>query len=575
MQYRLAYEQWLKDSAIDKETKAELIALAADEKEIEDRYYRELEFGTAGMRGVIGAGTNRMNIYTVARATQGLANYLLAIPGAAQRGVSIAYDSRRKSDEFALETALVLCANGINVNLFEGMRSVPQLSFTLRHLKSIAGVVITASHNPKQYNGYKVYWEQGAQIGPEQANELTRTIAAVDSFSAIKRMSKESAIAAGLLVMIGEKEDDAYFAAIESLSIDKELVRTSDCKMVYTPLHGTGNLPIRRILEDIGIKHLYIVEEQEKPDPEFPTVSAPNPESPDAFDLAEKLANKVGANLLIATDPDADRLGVAVRQKDGSFCTLSGNQIGCLLMHYILTRKKELGKLHKDTLVVKSIVSTNMANAIAKSFGIEIAEVLTGFRFVGEKIVECEKTGKHFEFGFEESFGFLAGTFVRDKDAICAAMLLAETSAYYSAREMSLVDAIFELYELYGCYREKIKSYTLYGKEGMEKIQGAMKGLRETLPKNIGSFAIKAVRDYKSRRYTVLATGDQLPIALPSSDVLYFELEDDSWVCIRPSGTEPKLKVYANGAGKNEEETDAKLLLLIAGADEILAKYLS
>ena len=574
MHYRLAYEQWLADPAIDSETKSELRALAQDDKEIEDRFYRELEFGTAGMRGVIGAGTNRMNIYTVAKATQGFANHLRGVSGAAERGIAIAYDSRRKSDAFAREAALVLCANGIRVFLFDDMRSVPQLSFTLRYLKCIGGIVITASHNPKQYNGYKVYWEQGAQIGPELANELTRAISAVESFADIKRMSEDDAKAAGLLVTIGEKEDDAYFAATESLSIDRELVAHSDCKMVYTPLHGTGYKPVRRILGDIGIRHLYIVEEQAQPDPDFSTVSAPNPEAPDAFDLAKKLGDKVGANLLIATDPDSDRLGVAVRQKDGTFCTLSGNQIGCLLMHYILLRKKEKGRLSPNTLVVKSIVSTNMANAIAKRFGVEIAEVLTGFRFVGEKIVECEKSGKQFEFGFEESFGFLAGTFVRDKDAICAAMLVAELAAYYNKRGMTLIDAIFELYELYGCYREHVKSYTLYGKEGMEKIQQAMKSLREAVPAKIGEYAVKAVRDYKSRRYTVLATHDQLPIGLPSSDVLYFEMADGSWVCVRPSGTEPKLKVYANGAEKTEKAADAKLNTLIEGIETILSPYL-
>ena len=571
MEYKTAYKAWLTDEAIDEATKFELRSLV-DDKEIEDRFYRELEFGTAGLRAVIGAGTNRMNKYIVGRATQGYAQYLLSQEDV-KRGVAIAYDSRSMSDQFALEASKVLCANGITVYLFDGMRAVPQLSFTILHLNCIGGIVITASHNPKEYNGYKVYGGNGAQIGPAIADAVTKAIQAVDSFGDIKRMDAEQAEKVGLLHMIGEEVDEAYFRYTESLSVDKTVLRAAkQLKLVYTPLFGTGNGPACRILRDLGIENLFVVPEQQHPDPQFPGISAPNPEAQDAYALAIKLADEKAADLIMATDPDGDRLGVGVRKMDGSFLLLSGNQIGCLILHYVLDTHKRMGTLPENALVVKSIVSTNMANKIAESFGVKMAEVLTGFRYIGEKIAESEQTGQYFLFGFEESYGFLSGTKVRDKDAICAALLVTEAAAYYSLRNMTLLDGLDELYAIYGYYRENVKSYTLYGKEGLQKIADAMAGLRKTPPREFAGCKVTAVRDYLLSVRTDNETSQ--PIDLPKSNVLYFELEDGSWICARPSGTEPKLKVYANGADSSAHLAQQKLDAMLAALEKLLMRYL-
>ncbi len=573
MGYMQEYENWLACKTLDDQTRRELEAITADPKEIEERFYAELEFGTAGLRGVIGAGTNRMNIYVVQRATQGISDYINALPGAAQKGVVIAYDSRLKSDEFALSAALVFCANGIKTYLFSTLHSVPQLSFAVRHLGCTAGIVITASHNPPQYNGYKVYWEEGGQICVEMAAEITRRIRAVGEFCTLP-MDKQAAIDAGLLQMIGEEVDEAYFKALKSLLIAPEVLKTAHLSVIYTPLHGTGNVPVRRILTDLGV-HVSVVPEQEKPDPLFPTVKAPNPENAEAFSLAEKLADEKGADVIFATDPDADRLGVAVRDKSGKFVILTGNQIGCLLEYYVLSRKKALGTLPPDSFVVKSIVSTNMANAIAKSFGVEMVEVLTGFRFIGEKITEREKNGTGtFQFGFEESYGYLVGTFARDKDAICACMMLSEASGWYASRSMTLYDALTELFKIYGYYGEKTVSYTLTGREGMEKISAAMAGMRAHPPAQIASARVVAVRDYETGMRSEPESGHSADMGMQRANVLYYELEDGSWACVRPSGTEPKLKLYVNAKASGEYELSDKIEAYVTNVDALLAQYL-
>lgn len=575
MNYREKYQAWLADALVDEGIKEELRTIAADEKEIEDRFYKELEFGTAGLRGVIGAGTNRMNRLIVGKATQGYAQYLQGIAGAAEKGVTIAYDSRHCSDVFAKEAALVLCGNGIKVNLFEGMRAVPQLSFALQLLGSAGGIVITASHNPKQYNGYKVYGANGAQIGPETAEKVMCCIAEVQSFGQIRRMEESQALKQGLLRMIGKEVDEEYYSYVESLVLDRECMRkASSLRLVYTPLYGTGSRPVQRVLGDMGVENVFVVPQQAEPNGDFPTVQAPNPESPDAFDLAAKLADEKQADLILATDPDADRLGVAVRTAEGGFRVLTGNQIGGLMLHYILKTRKERGTLPENGLVCKSIVTSNLANAIAKDFNVRIEEVLTGFRYIGEKVDACANKGEgSFLFGFEESYGYLCGTRVRDKDAINGALTITEVAAYYASRGMSLEDGLRELFEKYGYYKEAVKSYTLYGKEGLEKIAGAMNALRQKAPGEIGGYKVSAVRDYQQQ--TRVQGTKQEAINLPKSNVLYYEMEEGSWVCVRPSGTEPKLKVYVNGCAVTEEQTDQKLQKMLKGMDELLQQWLA
>ena len=552
------YEQWLKDFADDPETVQELESIRDDEKEIEDRFYTELSFGTAGMRGVLGAGMNRMNQYNVRRATKGLAGYLKENPDFAKRGVVIAYDSRRCSDTFAKDTALVLCQEGVPAYLFDALRPVPILSFAVRHLNAAAGVVITASHNPPQYNGYKVYGEDGAQVAPEVAECITKVIRATKYTDCIL-MDEKEALEKGLLKYIGNKEvDDEYIRRIKTLSINPDLLKTEGSKLniVYTPLHGSGNVPVRRVLKEIGLTNVAVVKEQEMPDPNFSTIKVPNPEDPGAYDLAFRKAAEVGASVIFATDPDCDRLGVAVKDGKGEWHLLSGNQIGCVLLHYILSSLQKAGKLPPNGAAVKSIVSTSLANRICESFGISIFEVLTGFKFIGEKIQQFMDSGDHtFLFGFEESYGFLSSTFVRDKDGVNASLLISEVACACMAEGITLYDRVQQIFKEYGYYIENVVSTTLPGKDGLSRMQEIMSGLRDNPPTEIGGLKVTAIRDYLKGIRT--ENGHEEPTGLPVSNVLYFELEKGCWVCVRPSGTEPKIKLYINSNDRNEDEAKA------------------
>lgn len=565
MGYKEMYESWLANPYFDEATKAELKGIAGNEKEIEDRFYTELEFGTAGLRGVIGAGTNRMNIYTVRKATQGLANYIKKV-GGENRGVAIAYDSRRMSPEFSDEAALCLAANGIKAYVFESLRPTPELSYAVRKLNCIAGINITASHNPPEYNGYKVYWEDGAQITPPHDSGIMDEVKAVTDFDTVKTMSKEEAVKAGLYETIGAKVDDAYIAELKKLVLHQDAIDEvkDQLKIVYTPLHGTGNIPVRRVLKELGFEHVYVVPEQEKPDGEFPTVSYPNPESEEAFVLGLAMAKEIDADLVLATDPDADRLGVYVKDsKTGEYHSLTGNMSGCLIGDYVIGQRKEKEGLPEDGAFIKSIVSTNMADAIAKYYGIQLVEVLTGFKFIGQKILEFEKTGKGtYLFGMEESYGCLTGTYARDKDAVVASMTLCEAAAYYKTQGKTLWDAMIDMYEKYGYYKDDVKAITLKGIEGLEKIQTILETLRADAPKEIGGYEVTAARDYKKDTIVDMKTGAVTSTGLPSSNVLYYELTDDAWVCVRPSGTEPKVKFYYGVKGsslKNAEEKSEHL----------------
>ena len=571
MDVQQSYAQWLKDFASDPETVAELESIRGNDAEIEDRFYTELSFGTAGMRGVLGAGPNRMNRYNVRRATKGLAAYLHTQPGAAERGVVIAYDSRRCSDLFARETAQVLCQEGVKAYLFDALRPVPILSYAVRHLGAAAGVVITASHNPPQYNGYKVYGEDGAQLGPEAAAGVTSFIRATP-YTACVLMDMEEAKAKGLLHIIGNKEvDDDYIAQVKTLCVNPEMLAREggSLSIVYTPLHGSGNVPVRRILKEVGITHVSVVKEQELPDPNFSTLKVPNPEDPSAFTLAMKLADEVGADVIFGTDPDCDRLGVAVRDKEGKFQLLTGNQIGCVLLHYILSSRKAQGTLPANGAAVKSIVSTSLANRICEDYGVEMFETLTGFKFIGEKIQQFQDTGSHtFLFGFEESYGFLSSTFVRDKDGVNASLLIAELAASCKAQGITLYDRLQEIFARYGTFVEKVVSTTLPGKDGVARMQQIMKDLRAEAPKEIGGLKVTAVRDYL--RGVRVENGVETPTGLPTSDVLYFELEGGNWVCVRPSGTEPKIKLYVNTNHKRPETAHALNETLCAASQALM-----
>ena len=561
MGYKEMYQSWLDNPYFDEDTKAELKSIAGDDKEIEDRFYTELEFGTAGLRGVIGAGMNRMNIYTVRKATQGLANYIKKVGKEAQ-GVAIAFDSRRMSPEFADEAALCLAANGIKAYVFESLRPTPELSYAVRKLGCTAGINITASHNPPEYNGYKVYWEDGAQITPPHDKGIMDEVKAVTDFATVKTMEKEEAKKAGLYEVIGAAIDDAYIAELKKLVVHQDAINQvkDTLKIVYTPLHGTGNIPVRRVLKELGFQNVYVVPEQEKPDGEFPTVSYPNPEAEEAFVLGLAMAKKLDADLVLATDPDADRLGVYVKDsKTGEYHSLTGNMSGCLIGDYVIGQRKEREGLPKDGAFIKSIVSTNMADAIAKYYGIQLVEVLTGFKFIGQKMLEFETKGTGtYLFGMEESYGCLTGTYARDKDAVVASMTLCEAAAYYKTQGKSLWDAMIDMYEKYGYYKDDVKAITLKGIEGLEKIQTILETLRADAPKEIGGYKVLKVRDYKKDTITDLADGKVTPTGLPASNVLYYELEDDAWVCVRPSGTEPKVKFYYGIKGTSLEEADAK-----------------
>ena len=570
MDYKAEYRRWLEEFRDDPETVQELLSLEGNEKEIEDRFYTELEFGTAGMRGVLGAGLNRMNQYNVRRATLGLARYIAEDPDRQARGVVIAYDSRRKSDEFARQAALVLCAAGIPAYLFESLRPVPVLSFSVRALHAVAGIVITASHNPPQYNGYKVYWEDGGQMPPERASEVLRHIRAVD-FSEARPMDEGQAKAKGLLRIIGAEVDDRYIQMVKGLSIDPELIKEmgGQLKIVYTPLHGSGNIPVRRVLREAGFSQVSVVKEQEKPDPNFSTVKVPNPEDPAAFTLALKLQEELNADVVFGTDPDCDRVGIAVKDRAGQAHILTGNQIGCLLLHYILTARKKRGTLPPNAAAVKSIVSTEMAQAIADDFGVRMFNVLTGFKYIAEKIQEFEESGEYqFVFGFEESYGYLSGTAVRDKDGVNACLLIAETAAYYKKQGMTLYDALESLFERYGYTGEKVTSFALTGKDGLAKMKGLMDSLRQDPPREFAGKKVLAVRDYlKSER---VCGSETQPLTLPKSDVLDYELQDKAWICVRPSGTEPKVKLYVNGVTASRAGTQALLEDMSRAAVELL-----
>ncbi len=561
MEYKEIYNQWLENPYFDEETKAELKAIRDDENEIKERFYMDLEFGTAGLRGIIGAGTNRMNIYVVRRATQGLANYIARVDKKSQ-GVAIAYDSRHMSPEFAQEAALCLAANGIKAYIFETLRPTPELSFAVRHLGCVAGINVTASHNPPEYNGYKVYWEDGAQITPPHDSGIMGEVKAISDWNTVKTMDKEEAVKAGLFEVIGQAVDDAYMAELKKQIIHMDAIEAEgkNLKIVYTPLHGTGNIPARRILKELGFENVYVVPEQELPDGDFPTVSYPNPEAAEAFELGLKLAKEVDADIVLATDPDADRLGVRVKDKNGEYHDLTGNMSGCLLANYELSQRKAVnGSLPDDGALVKTIVTTNLADAIAKGYNVKLIEVLTGFKYIGQQILGFENSGKGtYLFGFEESYGCLIGTYARDKDAIVATMALCEAAAYYRTQGKTLWDAMIDMYEEFGYYKDAIQAVTMKGIEGLQKIQEIMTTLRKNPPAEFAGHKVTAVRDYKLDEITDLATGEKKPTGLPNSNVLYYELTDDAWVCVRPSGTEPKVKFYYGVKGTSLADADEK-----------------
>ena len=561
MEYREIYEQWLANPYFDEAIKEELKGISEDENEIKERFYMDLEFGTAGLRGIIGAGTNRMNIYVVRRATQGLANYIAKVDKKAQ-GVAIAYDSRHMSPEFAEEAALCLAANGIKAYIFESLRPTPELSFAVRHLGCVAGINVTASHNPPEYNGYKVYWEDGAQITPPHDSGIMGEVKSISDWNTVKTMDKAEAEKAGLFQVIGKEVDDAYMSELKKQVIHMDAIEKEgkNLKIVYTPLHGTGNIPARRILKELGFENVYVVKEQELPDGDFPTVSYPNPEAAEAFELGLKLAKEVDADLVLATDPDADRLGVRVKDKNGEYHDLTGNMSGCLLANYELSQRKAVnGSLPEDGALIKTIVTTNLADAIAKGYGVKLIEVLTGFKFIGQQTLGFEKSGKgSYLFGFEESYGCLIGTYARDKDAIVATMALCEAAAYYKTQGKTLWDAMIEMYEQFGYYKDAIQSVTMKGIEGLQKIQEIMNSLRQNPPAEFAGHKVVAVRDYKADTIKDLATGEVKATGLPNSNVLYYELTDDAWVCVRPSGTEPKVKFYYGVKGTSLADADKK-----------------
>lgn len=561
MDYREVYEQWIANPYFDEATKEELKSIADDENEIKERFYMDLEFGTAGLRGIIGAGTNRMNIYVVRRATQGLANYIAKVDKKSQ-GVAIAYDSRHMSPEFAEEAALCLAANGIKAYIFETLRPTPELSFAVRHLGCVAGINVTASHNPPEYNGYKVYWEDGAQITPPHDSGIMGEVKAISDWNTVKTMDKDEAVKAGLFEVIGKEVDDAYMAELKKQVIHMDAIQAEgkNLKIVYSPLHGTGNIPARRILKELGFENVYVVKEQELPDGDFPTVSYPNPEAAEAFELGLKLAKEVDADLVLATDPDADRLGVRVKDKNGEYHDLTGNMSGCLLANYEISQRKAVnGSLPEDGALIKTIVTTNLADAIAKGYGVKLIEVLTGFKFIGQQILGFENSGKGtYLFGFEESYGCLIGTYARDKDAIVATMALCEAAAYYKTQGKTLWDAMIEMYEQFGYYKDDIKAVTMKGIEGLQKIQEIMTSLRQNPPAEFAGHKVIAVRDYKEDTIKNLETGEVTATGLPNSNVLYYELTNDAWVCVRPSGTEPKVKFYYGVKGTSLEDADEK-----------------
>ena len=573
MDYKKQYDFWLEDAYFDDKTKEELRGIAGDEKEIEDRFYKELEFGTGGLRGVIGAGTNRMNIYTVRKATQGLANYIIS-QGGKDRGVAIAYDSRRMSPEFADEAALCLAANGIKAYVFDALRPTPELSFALRTLGCISGIVITASHNPPEYNGYKAYWEDGAQVTAPKDKEIIEEVKKVTDYHQVKTMDKAKALEEGLYQVIGKEIDDAYMVELKKQIIHPEIIKevADDIRIVYSPFHGTGNVPVRRILSELGFKHVYVVPEQELPDPDFTTLDYPNPEDPKAFILALKLAKEKNADIVLATDPDSDRLGIyALDKASGEYIPFTGNMSGMLIAEYILKERTATGKMPENPALVTTIVTTNMASAIARDYNVKFIEVLTGFKYIGEQIKLFEQTGSNnYVFGLEESYGCLAGTHARDKDAVVAVMCLCEVAAWCKKNGITVWDQMLKLYEKYGYFKETQYAITLKGIDGSRQIAEMMDKLRSNPPKSFGELTVKELRDYDKDVTKNMATGEETPTGLPKSNVLYFDLTNDSWCCARPSGTEPKIKFYMGVKGSSLSDAQDKVEKLT----EALKSYL-
>ncbi len=578
MDYKSQYLNWLNNNYFDIETKNELKEIENNDKEIQERFYKDLEFGTGGLRGIIGAGTNRMNKYTVSKATQGLANYILKQGDEGKKmGVAIAYDSRNMSPEFAQQAALVLNGNGIKTYVFDELRPTPELSFAVRHLGCIAGIVVTASHNPPEYNGYKVYWSDGGQVPYPKDEEIITEVNNISDYSQVKVADKSEAEKTGLYNVVGKEIDDEFIKNVKAQSINSDIIKqvADTFKIVYTPLHGTGNKPVRRVLSEIGFKNVFVVPEQELPDKNFSTVDYPNPEDPKAFTLAMNLAKEKEADIIVGTDPDADRVGAVVKNSNGEYVILTGNMTGVLISDYILSQKKANGTLPSNGALITTIVSTKMTSSIANYYGIDMYEVLTGFKYIGEKIKEFEQTGSNtYLFGFEESYGCLAGTYARDKDAIVATMLICEIAAFYKTKGMTLYEGLQEVYKKYGYFKETIKSVTLKGIEGVEKIKYIMNTLRNNTPTKVADMKVVEAKDYKSSVTKNFVTNEEQKINLPVSDVLYYVLEDESWICIRPSGTEPKIKIYFGAKANSEEEVDNKLKVVVDGAMNIIDKLM-
>jgi len=572
MDYREKYQEWLTKECFDEATKEELRGIGDNEEEIRDRFYTELEFGTAGLRGVIGAGLNRMNYYTVGRATQGLADYINAL-GATEKGVAIAFDSRHMSPEFADASARVLAANGIPAYVFESLRPTPELSFAVRYLNCTAGINITASHNPPEYNGYKVYWADGAQITPPHDSGITACVAALGDFSLIRSISREEALAAGLYRVIGKEVDDAYISEVKKQVKHPEAIASEgkNLKIVYTPLHGTGLMPVTRVLAELGFENVYVVPEQAEPDGSFPTVSYPNPEDKKAFALALSLAAEKDADLVLATDPDADRLGVYVKDREGDYQVLTGNMSGCLLAEYTISQIRDLSGIPEGGALIKSVVSSNLADAIARFYGVELIETLTGFKYIGGEILRMEQEGKgSYLFGFEESYGCLIGTYARDKDAVVATMALCEAAAFYKSQGKNLWDVMLEMYDRYGYYREDVVSVTMKGADGIAKIGQIMERLRSALPSEVGGKPVLRIRDFLTDRSLELATGENGTTGFPKSNVLYFDFANGEWLCVRPSGTEPKIKLYIGVTGASFEDSEARAKAFMEEAQKLL-----
>lgn len=574
MNYKEKYALWLNSPLIDQDTKQELLSLEGNEKEIEDRFYKDLEFGTAGLRGIIGAGSNRMNQYTVGMATQGLANYICKRgEEAKQKGVAIAYDSRRMSSDFALHAALVLCANGIKTYLYKELQPTPLLSFTVRELGTTAGIVVTASHNPPEYNGYKVYWSDGAQVPPPMDSEIINEVSQVKGFEAIRKMDENEALDKGLLVYIGKEIVTKYIERVKDLCINKDLVKEQgkDLKIIYTPLNGTGNKPVRRVLKELGFQHVSVVPQQELPDPDFSTVGYPNPEDKKVFALGIELAREKGADLIIATDPDCDRVGVVVRNNEGEYITLSGNQTGALLVYYVLNALNSHDRLPENGCIVKSIVTSEIGRVIADSFDITTMDTLTGFKFICGKAREFDETGSHtYLLGYEESYGYVVGDFVRDKDAVIASMFISEMAAWYQSKGMTLYEGLLSLWEKYGYYSDTGKSIQAEGKEGMEKIQKLMNKLRDNPPEKVAGLSVLRIEDYKEGKAHNLKDGTTEDIDFPVSNVLKYILEDKAWFCVRPSGTEPKVKFYFSTVAESQQDAEAKNQKLMDAVERLI-----